>query len=349
MSSALWQLVLARFREFFRRPSTVFWVYGFPLMLSGVLGIAFQSRPVERVPIAVSSDGAGGADAARQVQLKLERDPRVSAEIGANRDCRDRLRIGKVGLVVVPATGAARYEFLFDPNRPESVLARAVADSALARADAPELAPPTDVKFDEPGGRYIDFLIPGLVGVNLMGGGLWGVGFVVVDMRVRKLLKRFLATPMKRQDFLLALLLSRAVFTLIEVTILLIFARLAFGIAVRGDLLALALLVGLGAACFGGIGLLIACRVETIESVSGLMNAVMLPMYLLCGVFFAADRFPAAMQPLIRALPLASLLDGLRAIMNDGAGWDAVGRPAIVLAVWCAASFAIALRCFKWR
>ena len=283
------------------------------------------------------------------MQAKLEQDPRVKVAIGTDRDCRDRLRIGKVGLVVIPAAGPQRYEFLFDPNRPESVLRGLRQTAPWPARTRPELTPPKDVKFEEPGGRYIDFLIPGLVGINLMGGGLWGVGFVVVDMRVRKLLKRFLATPMRRQDFLLALLFSRAVFTLIEVTILLVFARLAFGIAVRGDLLALAALIGLGAACFGGIGLMVACRVETIESVSGLMNAVMLPMYLLCGVFFAADRFPEAVQPLIRILPLTALLDGLRLRHERrrrmgrrrpaGNRADSLGR----------LSFAIALRWFKRR
>jgi ABC-2 type transport system permease protein len=348
MNHALRQLVLARFREFFRRPSTVFWVYGFPLLLSGVLGVAFQNRPVERVPVDVSAEGTAGRAAAEELKTKLERDPRIAVAIGTDRQCRDRLRTGKVGLVVIPA-GPMQYKYLYDPNRPESVLARSTADSALVRADASNLAAPVDVAFDEPGGRYIDFLLPGLVGVNLMGGGLWGVGFVVVDMRVRKLLKRFLATPMRRRDFLLALMISRAAFTLIEIAILLAFGWLAFGVAVRGDPLALAALIVLGAGCFGGIGLLVACRVETIESVSGLMNAVMLPMYLLCGVFFAADRFPHAMQPLIRALPLTALLDGLRAVMNDGAGWSAVEWPAVVLTMWGVLSFAIAMRCFKWR
>jgi len=349
MNGALWQLVLARFREFFRRPSTVFWVYGFPLLLAGVLGVAFQSRPVEQVAVGVCTDGSGGTEGAESVQTKLERDPRLIVFAGSDRECRDRLRTGKIGLVVVPTADDGQYEYLFDPNRPESVLARSTADSALVRADAPNLATPIDVKFDEPGGRYIDFLIPGLVGMNLMGGGLWGVGFVIVDMRVRKLLKRFLATPMRRSDFLLALMISRAVFTLIEVTILLIFGWLAFGVAVRGNLLALASLIVLVAASFGGLGLLVACRAETIETVSGLMNAVMLPMYLLCGVFFTADRFPEAMQPLIRALPLAALLDGVRAVMNDGAGWAAVERPAIVLSAWGAICFVLALRWFRWR
>lgn len=349
MNSPLWQLVLTRLREFYRRPGAVFWVYGFPLVLAGVLGLAFQNRPVERIPVDVSLDGAGGRAVAETIQSALERDGRLEVSLGTDREVRDRLRSAKTGLVIVPTNEPSRYEFLFDPNRPDSVLAKAAADNALLRADHPDLFAPTDVAFDEPGGRYIDFLLPGLIGANLMGGGLWGVGFVVVDMRVRKLLKRFLATPMKRRDFLLALLLSRAAFTLVEVVILIVFGWLVFGVEVRGNPLVLTMLVVLGAGCFGGIGLLVACRVETIESVSGLMNAVMLPMYLLGGVFFPADRFPEAIQPLVQLLPLTALLDGIRAVMNDGASWDAAGRPVLILIGWGVLSFAIALRYFRWR
>jgi ABC-2 type transport system permease protein len=349
MNTALWQLVLTRFREFFRRPGAVFWVYGFPLVLAMILGLAFQNRPVERIPVDVSSEGTGGAEAAAAVKTKLERDPRVTATVGTDRECRVRLRSGKTGLVIVPISGPGRYEYVSDPTRPESVLSRSAADSALVRADTPGLSVPTDVAFEEPGGRYIDFLLPGLIGLNLMGGGLWGVGFVVVDLRVRKLLKRFMATPMRKTDFLLALLLSRAAFTIVEVVILLAFGWLAFGVGVRGDPLALAVLVVLGAACFGGVGLLVACRVETIESVSGLMQAVMLPMYLLGGVFFSADRFPDWLQPLIQTLPMTPLLDGMRAVMNDGAGWATIARPTAILAAWAVVCFAVALRYFKWR
>ena len=209
--------------------------------------------------------------------------------------------------------------------------------------------PPAETVLDEPGGRYIDFLLPGLLGTNLMGGGLWGVGFVVVDLRVRKLLKRFLATPMRRTDFLLSLMLSRLVFTLVEIALLLGFAYLVFGIRVRGDLGAFAALLFLGGASFAGIGLLVASRAKTIETVSGLMNLAILPGYLFCGVFFAYTRFPVEFQPVIQLLPLTALLDGLREVMNDGAGWSAVWRPAATLTAWGAVSFAVALRYFRWR
>jgi ABC-type multidrug transport system permease subunit len=228
-------------------------------------------------------------------------------------------------------------------------LAKSVVDSAILRQLVPSTLAPIEQTVEEPGGRYIDFLIPGLLGTNLMGGGLFGVGFVTVDMRVRKLLKRFAATPMRRSDFLLSLVLSRLVFTLIEVVILITFAHLFFDIRVRGDFFAFLTLMFAGGLCFGGIGLLIASRARTLETASGLMNLVMLPMYVVSGVFFSSDRFPAIAQPVIKILPLTALNDGLRAVMNDGAGWSALPYPLLILSLWGVFSFLLALRLFRWK
>jgi ABC-type multidrug transport system permease subunit len=350
MMHPLWQLTLSRFRVFFREPAAVFWVYGFPLLLAVILGAAFKNRPVERVRVDVRTDGPGGAAAAEQLRAALAADPRIEATAADELTARNRLRTAKTDLVVVPGSDpAAPGEYLLDPNRPEAALARAAVDNVLVRKRVPDLPAPVERAVEEPGGRYIDFLIPGLIGTNLMGGGLWGVGFVTVDMRVRKLLKRFLATPMRRSDFLLSIMLSRMAFTLIEITILLTLVYLLFDIRVRGDLTAFVALVLLGGTCFAGVGLLVASRAQTIETVSGLMNLVMLPMYLFCGVFFAWQRFPDWAHPLIQALPLTALIDGLRAVMNDGAGWGALAGPALVLALWGVGCFALALRFFRWR
>ncbi|MDB5313946.1 MAG: type transporter [Gemmataceae bacterium] len=343
------QLTLARFREFFREPAAVFWVYGFPLILAVALGIAFRNRPVERVRVDVRPDGPGGATAAERLKEKLSADPHLDVRVAAEETARNRLRTAKTDLIIVPGADGTVAEYLLDPNRPEGALARNAADNILLRQRVPDLPAPAEKALDEPGGRYIDFLIPGLIGTNLMGGGLWGVGFVTVDMRVRKLLKRFVATPMRRSDFLLSLMLSRLVFTMIEICLLLGFAYLVFDIRVRGNVLAFGTMLLLGGACFAGVGLLVACRAKTIETVSGLMNAVMLPMYILSGVFFSSDRFPEITQPVIRVLPLTALNDGLRAVMNDGAGWDALPYPALVLTAWGVACFALALRFFRWR
>jgi ABC-type multidrug transport system permease subunit len=202
--------------------------------------------------------------------------------------------------------------------------------------------------FDEPGGRYIDFLVPGLLGMSLMGGGLWGVGFVTVDMRIRKLLKRFLATPMRKSDFLAGIMLSRLLFMVPEVLVLLVFARVAFGVVIYGSLLNVIALVMLGATTFAGLGLLVASRARTLEAVSGLMNLVMLPMWMLSGIFFSSERFPDAVQPLIKVLPLTSLNEALRGVMQEGAALADLLPQIGLLAGWAVVSFALALRWFRW-
>ena len=349
----LFQLTLARFREFYREPAAVFWVYGFPLLLAVGLGVAFRDRPVEKISVDVVTDGAGGREAAEALAAKLGADGRLKVNPNPDATAKNRLRTAKTGLVIRPLVGdsavSAKWEYQFDPNRPECVLARNAVDNLLLRSEAPQLAKPQDISSDEPGGRYIDFLLPGLMGTNLMGGGLFGVGFVIVDLRVRKLLKRFLATPMKKHHFLLSLLISRLVFVLVEIAVLLLFANLAFDVTVHGNWLALLALVFVSGLSFGGLGLLIACRAKTIETVSGLMNAIMLPMYVVSGVFFPSDKFPDAVQPLIQLLPLTACIDGLRAIINDGAGFADTWREFAVLSAWGIASFGIAMKLFRWR
>jgi len=248
------------------------------------------------------------------------------------------------------AKGGARYAYLYDFTRKESLLARNAVEDALQRAAGRRDAfMAEDRNFDEPGGRYIDFLVPGLLGMSLMGGGLWGVGYVIVDMRIRKLLKRFLATPMPRSHFLAAILASRLLFLLPEVLVLLAFARFAFGVQSQGGLVGVLVFILLGALAFAGIGLLVASRARTLESVSGLMNLVMLPMWVLSGIFFSSDRFPTAVQPWIKLLPLTMAIDGLRGVMIEGLAAWSQPRELIGLAIWASVSFALALRLFRWN
>ncbi|MGD9723733.1 MAG: ABC transporter permease [Pirellulales bacterium] len=343
--SPLWQIVLSRVREFYREPEALFWVYGFPVLLVVGLGVAFRNQPVE----VISVDVEAGPAATTVVEM-LAGKPRFKAAAYATDVARLRLRTGKTDLVVVATAGSPpRYEYVFDPTRPPSVLARNAVDDALQRAAGrQDVAVVSEQEFNEPGGRYIDFLVPGLLGMSLMGGGMWGVGFVTVDMRIRKLLKRFLATPMRKSDFLSGIMLSRMLFMVPEVLVLLVFARLAFDVRIFGSLLAVLFLVLLGAVTFCGLGLLLAARPRTLEAISGLMNLVMLPMWLLSGIFFSSDRFPEMFQPFIKLLPLTALIDSLRAVMQDGASLTALWSPIAIMAAWSVVSFAAALRWFRW-
>ena len=206
-----------------------------------------------------------------------------------------------------------------------------------------------DVTSSEPGSRYIDFLIPGLLGMNLMNSGMWGIGFALVDMRQRKLLKRFVASPMRRSDFLLALASSRLVLMLIELGCCWGSACWCSTCASRDHGLSILIIsCGLGALCFGGVGLLTASRAQKIETVSGLINLVMMPMWILSGVFFSYERFPAVLHPLIKALPLTALNDALRASILEGAPLIYQWPRLLVMVLWGGISFMLALKWFRW-
>jgi ABC-2 type transport system permease protein len=344
---ALGQLTLSRLREFYREPEAVFWVYGFPILMTVALGIAFRENPQPQYRVDVTGpESAAVVEALRAVKTP-KGEPRYVVTEGEAAVARNRLRIGKTDLVVTASSQG--YEYEFAPTRPESKVARDEVNDLLQRAAGrSDPVASESVEMTERGGRYIDFLVPGLLGMGLMGGGLWGLGFVAVDMRIRKLLKRLVATPMRKQDFLAALMLSRLLFMVPEVLVLLGFAWLLFGVTIVGSLWAVVFLILLGAVSFAGLGLLIACRAKTMEAVSGLMNLVMLPMWVLSGIFFSSERFPEFLQPFIRVLPLTALIDALRAVMLEGASLASQWGEVLILALWGGVSFALALRFFRW-
>jgi ABC-2 type transport system permease protein len=293
---------------------------------------------------------AGNSGGVEFVQDALRQDETFRVQTGDAERCRMRLRTGKTALILVPPKSSREpYTYVFDKTREESRLAQSKVDDFLQRkAERKDTLPVQTEAVEEPGGRYIDFLVPGLIGMSLMGGGLWGVGFVTVDMRIRKVLKRFLATPMRKTDFLLGILISRLLFLIPEILVLLVFAWLAFGVVIQGSILAVIVLIFLGAMTFSGIGLLVASRARTLEAVSGLMNLVMLPMWVLSGIFFSAERFPQAMQPFIKVLPLTPLIDSLRSVALEATPLVDLWPQLTILICWGLGSFVLALRWFRW-
>jgi ABC-type multidrug transport system permease subunit len=341
MNKALVQLTVTRVREIFRHPEAIFWTFLFPVLMSVVLGVAFRSeRPEPSAAVVVEGRGADLLEAALRGDAAV-RVERMDAE-AANA----RLRAGRAAILLIPGDPVT---FRFDPTRPESEVARVRVNAAVQRA-AGRIDPIAvrEERVNERGSRYIDFLVPGLLGMNLMGGGLWGIGWTIVEMRIRKLLKLQLTTPMRRRDFLLSHVLVRLVFIPLEVLPLLSLSFLLFDVRVAGSLGAVALVSCLGAISFAGLGTLIASRARTTGAISGLINLCSLPMFVLSGVFFSTARFPEALQPWIRALPLTALIDALRSVMGEGATIAAIGPQLILLALWGVASFAVALRVFRW-
>jgi ABC-2 type transport system permease protein len=341
MGRALRHLVTERLRSFLREPETVFWTFFFPALLAVVLGIAFRG-PRLSPPLAVVVEYKGAADVARA----LAADGAVRVKVLPRGEAAEKLRSGRADILVIPGRPVV---FRYDPARQESLLARAKVNEVLQRAaGGRDAVPVADEAVREPGGRYIDFLVPGLLGMNLMSGGLWGLGWAIVEMRKRKFLKLLLATPMRRRDFLLSHVLARLAFVPLEAVTLLVLARLLFGVTASGGFLDLAAVIVTGAVSFAGLGLLVASRARTMETVSGLINMATLPMILLSGVFFSTGRFPEVLQPLIRALPLTALNDALRAVMIEGASVPSLGPEFLILGLWGLASFGLALSLFRW-
>jgi ABC-type multidrug transport system permease subunit len=340
------QLLLARMREMKREPEVLFWVFAFPMLLALGLGIAFRNKPVETTPVAIVSN-AVSQNALAMLQHSLQH-ASVRAEVVEKNQALKSFRLGKYDLVIEPAVDGT-FQYHYDPARPESASARIQVDDALqAAAGRKDPVHTTSVTSTEPGSRYIDFLIPGLLGMNLMNAGMWGVGFALVDMRQRKLLKRFVATPMRRTDFLLAIATSRIIMMIIEVVLMLTFGILLFRMMVLGSWAAILFLGFLGSITFGSLGLLTASRAQKLETISGLINLVMMPMWIFSGVFFSYERFPAAVHPFIRLLPLTALNDALRATILEGASLVSQSGRLLVLLVWGGVSFVLAVRWFRW-
>jgi ABC-2 type transport system permease protein len=349
--SGYWHLLGARMLELKREPEVVFWVFVFPLLLATGLGIAFRNKPADAIPVAIARQDASqpslfGSSLIQSMLTQSTLHTFKPQLLGAD-EARKGFRLGKYDLIVEVAFHSIRY--VYDPARPESVLAKSEVDNALqSAAGRKDVIATSATVSSEPGSRYIDFLIPGLLGMNLMNSGMWGLGFALVDMRQRKLLKRFVGTPMRRGDFLLALISSRLVLMVLEIALLLTLGVLVFHMRVLGSVPAILLLGVMGAIAFGGIGLLTASRAQKIETVSGLMNLVMMPMWIFSGVFFSYERFPAVIQPLIKALPLTALNDALRASILEGTPLAHQWARLLILLLWAGISFVLALRWFRW-
>jgi ABC-type multidrug transport system permease subunit len=339
---AVAELTRARLLEYLREPEAIFWAFVFPILMAVTLSLAFPSTSDRPIPVAIEQGGDDGAG----VRQALEASGGFTiSDVPAERVI-PTLRDGDVHLVVRPGNPPT---YRFDPTRAESRLARVAVDEALKRQAG--RADPWTAREDRlviAGSRYVDWLIPGLLGMNIMSTGMWGIGFSIVQARMRKLLKRLVASPMHKRDYLLSQMFARLLFLGLEVGLLVGFGMLALGMPVRGSWLSIAALALVGALSFAGLGLLVASRARSFEAISGLLNLLMVPMWIFSGVFFSSANFPQVVQPAIRLLPLTALNNGLRAVMLEGATMWAVAGDVGILAAWGVIAFAVALKIFRW-
>jgi len=295
-------MVEMRLRLFWRDRSAIFWVYIFPMILLAALAVAFRNRPDPRFPVDVVDGPAADrivatlADDAFSGKRPVARfDVRVVSEA----DGRERLRTGRSAILILPSAtsrgaDAAGFDwpeialdYRYDPTRPESAAVREAVDARLQHAAGRmDQIAIDDILSVEPGGRYVDFVLPGILGICIMMGGLFGVAMSTVDMRARHLLKRLVTTPMRKTDFLASMMLARLFFLISQAIFVLVFARFVFDVAQLGSWLTLTALVVIGCFTFSGLGLLAACRARTMETASGIANLITMPMWLLSGIFF---------------------------------------------------------------
>ena len=336
------QLTLVKLREYTREPEALFWVFAFPVLMTLALGIAFRGGDTSEVRVGVIRGGASGA-----LVSTLDADPRVIASEVDPSEASALLRDGKLAVVV---TAGEPVTYQFDRTRPESAVARFTVDDVLQRAGGRRDAfTPRDEIVVIPGSRYIDWLVPGLLGMNILMTGVWGIAFSIGMSRAKKLLKRLSSTPMRRAHFLGAQIAGRLLFLPIEAGVLLLFSRLAFGVPMAGSWALLVFLTVLGAVMGGALSLLVASRAKSFEAVSGLINFATLPMWIFSGVFFASSNFPAVMQPFIQALPLTALNDALRGVMLAGASFGDISHEIAIMSAWAVVCFGVALRIFRWQ
>jgi ABC-2 type transport system permease protein len=337
--SSLYQLTSTRFRLFLREPEAIFWVFIFPILLAVGLGIAFRNRPADVLPVGATTT---------QLTQALAADKGLSATTMDEAAGTHALATGTINLLAIQRPDKVVYKY--DETNPDGRASRLLAERAIQTAAGRHDAVATQNEFvHETGARYIDFVIPGLLGMNLMGSAIWGMGFSIVESRQKKLLKRLVASPMPRWQYMASFILSRLAMLVIEVVVFVGFARLAFGVPIRGSLVDLGLICLVTSLAFSALGLLIASRAKTMEAASGLMNLVMLPMWILSGVFFSATRFPAVIQPFVQALPLTAAIDALRSNMLQGIGLNHLMMPIAILLAWLVVPFAVTVKIFRWR
>jgi len=337
--SSLYQLTMVRFRLFLREPEAIFWIFIFPILLAVGLGIAFRNRPADVLQVGATTT---------QLMQALAADKGLTAVTVDEAAGTHSLATGQILLLAIQRPDGVVYKY--DDTNPDARTARLVADRAVqAAAGRHDAVRAANELVHETGARYIDFVVPGLLGMNLMGSAMWGLGFSIVEARQKKLLKRMVASPMPKWQYLAAFLLSRLVMLLIEVAVFLTFTRVVFGVPFRGSLVELGILCLMTSLAFSALGLLTASRARTTEAVSGLMNLVMLPMWILSGIFFSASRFPALIQPFVRALPLTAAIDAIRGNMLQGMSMSQQTAPVTILLAWVVVPFAVSLKIFRWR
>jgi ABC-2 type transport system permease protein len=371
----LWQLIAALFREIIREPGVLFWGILFPILMSLGLGIAFTKKADVIRKIAIIENRNITDDISESTAISDFLNNRCEKGIPGNKsDWKWRysikeeklgnsiflfysmkwdegMRLLKRGTVNVLLTGKAdSVQYHFDPMNADAELTYLKLKSIIGKGEVLEIKSNSEIRpLTVKGTRYIDFLVPGLITMGVMMSCMWGISYGIIEKRSKKLLRRLVATPMKKSHFLIALITVRIIMNLIESGVLLIFAIFAFKMSVQGDLSALILLYIAGNIAFAGIAVFVSSHTSNTEVGNGLINVVVMPLMVLSGIFFSYHNFPDWSIGVIKNLPLTMLTDGVRSIFNEGAGYPEVALPILILTSIGAVFFTVGLKIFKWH
>jgi ABC-type multidrug transport system permease subunit len=373
--SQLWQLIVALFREIIREPGVLFWGILFPILMSLGLGLAFTKKTDVTRKIAVinspenRSSGTGTNVVADFLNKSCEHNASTEKEawlwkyvikdekLGNSiflfysmpwTEAMQLLKRGTINVILLDGNGSVEYHF--DPMNPDAQLTYLKLGSVIGKGEILPESSNSEIKpLTVTGTRYIDFLVPGLITMGVMMSCMWGISYGIIEKRSKKLLRRLVATPMKKSHFLIALITVRITMNFIESTVLFLFSLFAFNITIQGDISALILMFLAGNIAFAGIAVLVSSHTSNTEVGNGLINFVVFPMMVLSGIFFSYQNFPDWSLPVIRNLPLAMLTDGIRSIFNEGAGYHEVALPIVILLTTGILFFSAGLKIFKWH
>ncbi len=348
------QMILVQIREFYRNPGILFWTLGFPILMAWGLGIAFtkQGEPVKHVAWVKENSSSVvmsnfiGADLNHK---KIGNDKSGYTDYIFEKaiwnEAIQMIKRGKVSLIILEKGDSLQYQL--DPKNPEAQLAQLQISYALKNgnitADSNEIR-----TFSQVGTRYIDFLIPGLMAMNIMMSCMWGISYTLIDRRGKKLLRRMVATPMNKSLFLFSHLITRVIMSFIEATLLLTFAYLYFDISIQGSYAALISMIIAGNIIFFGLAVLTSSRTSNTQIGNGLINVVVMPMMVSSGIFFSYHNFPDWITPVIEKMPLTLMADSIRSIFIEGAGFSQAW-PALAILVGTGTLFyLVGLKIYKW-
>ena len=371
----LWQLTIALFREIIREPGVLFWGILFPILMSLGLGIAFTKKAdvIRKAAIISSATIPAETDSSSVLITFLEnngegkpsgekesydwklvmKDEKLGNSIFLFYEMEWQmammaLKRGTVNIILIENNGETEYHF--DPMNPDAQLSYLKLNSIIGPGKVVAAESNSNIKpLTVTGTRYIDFLVPGLISMGVMMSCMWGISYGIIEKRSKKLLRRLVATPMKKSHFLIALIAVRISMNFIESAVLFLFALFAFDMVIQGDPSSLILLFLAGNIAFSGIAVFVSSHTSNTEVGNGLINAVVMPMMVLSGIFFSYHNFPDWSIPVIRKLPLTIMTDGIRSIFNEGAGYAEIALPILILTATGVIFFLAGLKIFKWH